>query len=309
MDLFIDESGNDKADVAFHVVGVRPASPSETDRQLRRLRNAWPVFFDTGLKAATAGCAGWLAARWLDAAPHLAAGGPPVTMDDLRSAQFDRRDFVVLLAAAACQGTLTLASLEAAKSNGELRLDELDIPFARWAHALHAATRGTPLPAAAARSLTALRTWYLTLPMPQDAEFPRRFEARYHRALFHGQGEVLGTQEVPPGHLLPDRRRYLVHLEGLIRASREAGASRLYVQSRDVPQAAAAGTPLADALQPLSERVVYGLGAAGMKVEVVRFWAVADLRVGHRVADAAAYVFRQRRKAGSFAIQNIAVPE
>lgn len=310
MEWYVDESGNDETDVAFHVVGSEAVDLGVANRQYLSLRADWPVFSEAGLKAATAGSPGWLALRWLTAHPQPLPPGRPVTLHDLYAFQFNRRRFPLLLEAAVSSRSVSRHDLSAAADAGELRLSPLDLRFADWACAVREAARHSPPPPGdglGVPALPAISRWYKGLRLHTGLYFPILFRQSYLDAMLSGQGTAVGTSERPAGDQKGELQRYLNHLDRIIEAARAAGVRRLRIQGRHVPQPAAQGTPLAGVLRPLTADHLRARGADGLDIVIESFWQMADARIGHRIADAAAYTFRRNREAGAFSVTTLAV--
>ncbi len=292
MDWYIDESGNDQSDDKFVVVAVRVRDPKPARVGLHRLRKAWP-FLAEGLKAATADNPGWVAMRWLRSAPWV-SGGPRVTVADLAAAEPNREDYLRLLERAVHQ------RLDADPDFLAEYVSWWDLAFARWACRLRQRVAvSAALPGG--EDLLALRRWANALGLGGYDDFPAWFSREYKSALLPWVSEGAGTQEERRGALRGALDRYPRHLSALCAALRGMGPGGLVVQGRGVPQVAAAGTTFEGALRPLEAADVERWGAAAGPVRVVSFYRVADNRVEHRIADAAAHSWLRSQRPGGAA--------
>ena len=286
--LYIDESGDSEADAHFVVVGVAPADRKSITAGLRSFKARWPWLGDD-LKASAMSNPGWLAVRWLRAAPRAAPLGNEIEPQDLEAARHERTDQLLLLEAAGASGQVPeLRELEA------IGLGPDDRAFAWWSAAVRLAASGAPLPAAGDHA--GLRAWWFKLSrnLPAKAkELPMKLADAYSRALLQPGGEAWVSREATAGALQGAPERYTRLLGQLIAATRAAGIRAYEVQGRHVPQPAALGTALTGAMRPLVQEDLYALGAPQGACKVVNFRALEGSRPAHLLADAAAWAARR----------------
>jgi hypothetical protein len=286
--LYVDESGNDAADVHFVVVGVAPADLGALGASLRALRGRWPWLGD-GLKASAVSNPGWLASQWLRAAPSPLRLRHAVELADIEAAVHDRADQLLLLEGAGAAGQVPEPA--ALVSIG---LGPVDRAFAWWSAAVRQAAKGAPLPVASDHA--GLRSWWQGLSTrlpPKAKQLPAMLVDAYTRALFQPGGEAWVSREAPAGALRGAPARYTRLLGQLIGAAHAGGIDAFEVQGRHVPQRAAAGTALAGAARPMVHDDLCALGAPAAGSKVVDFRRLAGSRPAHLLVDAAAWAARR----------------